>query len=288
MEGKRPEVSVVMAVYNGAQTVTMAIRSLQAQRFSRWELLLVDDASSDRTVSQVMRFGDNRIRIIQNPHNLGLAASLNRGIDMAEGTYIARMDADDISYPDRLGKEHGYLESNRGTDLVGSSALLFNSAGDALGVLRPPAAHSEICRESLNGSFPLYHPTWMGRKQWFVRHRYDPLFRRAQDYELLLRASTRSQYANIQEVLLGYRTDPRALSKRLQTRYFVLLALAKKMRSGGGLLDFGRGVTMTAIKGASDVMFTANRSGTAAKSCLAPADPGEHASWAELWTAIRN
>ena len=277
-----------MPVYNGTTTLDSAIRSIQNQTLESWELVLVDDASSDDLSSIVSSFGDSRIQVVRNVVNLGLAASLNRAVEIAAAPYIARMDADDVSYPERLEMQYDFMEKHHAVDLVGSSALVFREMGGAIGIMPATATHKAICDGGFTGAFPLYHPTWMGKKEWFQRHAYDPLFRKAQDFELLLRASQTSTYANVQEILLGYRWEQSKLQKRLLTRHFVLKALAKNMFRHGGQLDFLRGSLSTCAKGMGDIALTVGRTRLTEKLRFMPVPPREKVRWSNVWRAVTN
>jgi glycosyltransferase involved in cell wall biosynthesis len=285
----RPMVSIVMPVFNGTPTIQAAIRSIQNQTFDAWELVLIDDASNDDLHSLISQFDDSRIRLVKNAVNLGLAASLNRGIGLAVAPYIARMDADDVSYPERLATQYEFLEKHRDVDLVGSKALVFRGNGEAVGIMPAAAKHKEIFDARLSGAFPLYHPTWMGRAEWFRQHAYDPKFHKAQDYELLLRASQTSIYANVQDVLLGYRAEQSNLQKRLLTRCFVLKALAKNALGNGKFRDFLQGSLITCIKGASDVAFSIGRNfRLAEKFRYVQLNSQMVARWTDLWRMVTN
>ena len=153
------------------------------------------------------QFNDPRIRVIENPQNEGLAAKLNQGIDLSQGQYFARMDQDDIAYPERLAKQVAYLDAHPATDLVAARAVIFTSAGEALGLLPFYATHAEICARPWSG-FYMPHPTWMGRLTWFKLHHYRmPEVVRGEDQELLLRTYHQSFFACLPDVLLGYRLD---------------------------------------------------------------------------------
>ncbi|MFA5040793.1 MAG: glycosyltransferase [Bdellovibrionales bacterium] len=228
-----PKISVIMAAFNGRNLLPAAVRSLQKQTLTEWELILIDDASTDGGCALVSQLGDSRIRVIQNEKNRGLAASLNRGIDLAQAPYIARMDCDDICFPDRLQRQLEFLESHPAVDLVGSNALEFSKSGAALAVTSLPLDHEGIVRKMALGGTPLYHPAWCGKSVWFKRHRYDESFAKAQDFELLIRAAEGSSFANLPDVLLGYRREGLGLLKRLRTRIYVLRACQKNFFCAG-------------------------------------------------------
>jgi len=220
----KPKISVVMPFRNSINTLSEAICSILLQSFKDFELVLVDDCSDDGSASLLDNFNDDRIRVITNDRNLGLAKSLNKAISICRGKYIARMDADDISFQDRLQKQYDFLEKNLAIDLVGSSVLVFSGDGQYINLLNPPLNDIEIKKSFIYASAPIYHPTWMSRAEWFRRNTYDGFFLKAQDYELLIRAGSDSKYANIPDVLLGYRSYKASLGKKLLTRVFIFMA----------------------------------------------------------------
>ena len=202
-----PLVTVAMSVYNAATTVELAIRSIQYQSLEDWELIVIDDGSVDQTREIIAQVQDPRIRLIQEPYeNLGLAARLNQCVRLARGRYVARMDGDDVAYPQRLARQVQYLEQHPEIDLLGSGAVVFKGEGEVVGLYPTACDHEEICRRPWWG-FPLAHPTWMGRRMWFVSHPYREWCIRCEDQELLLRSLSHSKFAALEEVLLGYRMD---------------------------------------------------------------------------------
>jgi len=226
-------VGVVLPVRDGAATLAVAIESIRRQTWTDWELLVLDDGSSDATVEIARAFGDPRIRVLVDGQRRGLAARLNQGIDLVRGRYLARMDADDAAYPERLARQVGYLDSHAEVDLLGTRVLLFRAGGEPVAQFPFRATHAEICARPWNG-FYLPHPTWMGRLEWFRRFRYRvPEVVLAEDQDLLLRAYDSSVFACLPETLLGYRVGPTRLSKVLRVR--VSLAGAEfsvNMRAG--------------------------------------------------------
>ena len=117
-----PRVTVLMAVYNGERFLAEAVASILDQTFRDFEFLIVNDGSTDRSREIILSFGDPRIRLVDNPENIGLTRSLNRGLELAKGGLIARQDADDISLPERLEREIGFLDGNPKAAIVGSQA----------------------------------------------------------------------------------------------------------------------------------------------------------------------
>ncbi|GBG13302.1 family 2 glycosyl transferase [Novimethylophilus kurashikiensis] len=169
------------------------------------ELLVIDDGSTDGSGDLATSIGDPRVYVLSETKNRGLAFRLNQGIDAARGKFIARMDADDFSFPQRLEKQLRFLESHPEIDLVGCRPVTFHDNGRPIGLFPLAKTHEEICANPSRG-FYLAHPTWMGRTEWFRRHRYRiPEVRRAEDQDLLLRSYRDSQFACLPEVLLAYR-----------------------------------------------------------------------------------
>jgi len=219
-------VTIAMPVRNGVATIATAIRSCRQQTYREWTLDVIDDGSSDDTAALVRSFGDDRIRWSSDGRNLGLAARLNQAIDRCETAYFARLDADDIAYPERLERQVAFLEGHQRVDLVGTASLLFDDVGRVVGLAPFRATHAEICARPWSG-FYLSHPTWMGRAGWFRRHRYRADMPKAQDQDLLLRAWRESEFACLPEVLTGYRQDRLLIGKQLRTRWHFARALAR-------------------------------------------------------------
>src|SRR5450759_313254 len=219
-----PEVSVLLPVRDGARTLALATLSVLEQSFRDFELLLLDDGSVDASPDIALLFGDPRVRLLRDGMKRGLAARLNQGIDAAAGRYIARMDADDVCFPDRFARQVARLNAESSLDLVGCRALIFDDSGAATGLFPYRLNHEALCAHPWNG-FYLVHPSWMGRAGWFRRYRYQtPELVRSQDQELLLRAYPDSRFAVLDEILLGYRMGPVALRNTLSQRRCLLAA----------------------------------------------------------------
>lgn len=247
-----PLVSIAMPVWNSEKTLPLTIRSLILQSYPNWELLLLDDGSTDATVAMARSFADSRIRIFSDASRLGLAARLNQAIDLCQGQYFARLDADDIAYPDRLAVQVAFLQANQNVDLVGSAGMVFGNNGEAIGVLPVDESHAAICSNPWSG-FYLGHPTWMGKMEWFRQYRYDSAAIKAQDYDLLLRTFKNSQFAGLPEILMGYRQDRISMRKSVVTRYHVSKAMIRS-RANGSLIELVRGVSGQVVKGIVDVI----------------------------------
>ena len=205
-----PVVSIVMAAHNEDICISVAIQSIIDQTFGNWEFIIVDDCSSDRTDEIVREFqkNDGRIKLIANNVNIGLAASLNRGIASAKGKYIARMDADDVSYPDRLRLQKVFLDNNSDVSVVGGNADLIYENGNRIRSTSMPESHDSI-KNVIVRMNPMIHPSVMYRRTFIERMGgYDERLRRKQDYDLWLRGIKSHVYANINDVIIRYRVQP--------------------------------------------------------------------------------
>lgn len=202
---KVPKISVVMAVYNGIPYIEEAIKSILGQSYKNFELIIVNDASTDETLKYLKSLRDKRIIIINNSKNLGLAASLNNALEVARGEYIARMDADDISMPERLETQLKYLEEHPQITLCGCWADLIDEKGIKTGSKRYTTQPEKIKSTLLN--FPcIIHPTFFARRKFYIELKgYDSKFDFAEDYELLMRARNKFQMANINKTLFKWR-----------------------------------------------------------------------------------
>lgn len=218
-----PLVSVVMPVFNCGKTVAAAIRSILIQTYENWELIVIDDGSKDKSNDVIKDFSDARIRVIACEKNKGIAARLNQAVGLSRGRYVARMDADDVSFPRRLELQVQYLLQHPDVDLLGT-AILVNSGEDCpQGTLPVREDHETICCRPWKG-FYLPHPTWMGSKQWFLEHQYQFAASGAEDQDILFRSYRTSRFACLPDVLLSYREN-RNMTKMLRARYAFFKAL---------------------------------------------------------------
>ncbi|HHV23598.1 MAG TPA: glycosyltransferase [Methanosarcina sp.] len=206
------KVTVLMSVYNGEKYLKEAVDSILSQTFTDFEFLIIDDASTDKTPEILHSYGDQRIRIVTNEENLGLTKSLNKGLALARGEYIARMDADDISLPERLEVQVKFMESNPEVCVCGSwIEIIGHNAGD---IWKYPTDSNDIqCKHLFECS--IAHPSAIFKKDILDQNhfRYDPAFKRSQDYELWVRISTLYPLANIGKVLLKHRIHPSAIGQ---------------------------------------------------------------------------
>ena len=203
-----PRLSVIMAVRNGAEHLEDAVASILGQSFGDFEFVIVDDGSDDATpaILHGKSKSDARVRLIQNKMNSGLTRSLNRALEIARAPIIARMDADDISAPERLARQVAFLEANPDHILVSSSYRAIDGKGRTLYVKRKPA--DDYCvRWWLRFRMCLEHPATCFRARFpdGTPIRYDESYRVAQDYELFSRLALVGKMAVLPEVLFNYR-----------------------------------------------------------------------------------
>jgi len=222
-ENAPPLVTVAMPVYNAGRYLRPAVMSIVAQTFQDWELLILDDGSTDNALDSIADINDKRIRIVQDGHNNGLSIRLNQAIDLARGHFLARMDSDDISYPNRFARQVEVLTINPEIDLLATRCVTISESNDPVGTLPYVCTHEEICSCPWR-SFYLPHPTWMGRIEWFRKFRYlipEPHY--CEDQDLLTRSYMSSRFALIPEILFAYRIRTRTnLKKQLKQRASVL------------------------------------------------------------------
>jgi len=133
-----PKVTVLMPVYNGERYLNEAVDSILGQTFTDFEFLIIDDASTDKTPEILRSYDDPRIRVVTNEENLGLSKSLNKGLALARGEFIARMDADDVSYPYRLQVQHEFMTQHPGAGVIGSWAEYIDRKGEIVHRYRAP------------------------------------------------------------------------------------------------------------------------------------------------------
>lgn len=203
--GGTPQITIAMPIYNAGSYLRPAVLSILQQTIADWELIIIDDGSSDGSSESIGDIQDLRVRVLADGLNRGLAARLNEAIDLARGRYLARMDQDDISYPERLARQLAMLEQNSELDLVACRCVSIDAKNRLVGALPHALTHEKLCARPWAG-FYLPHPTWMGRIEWFRRHRYaSPGPYGCEDQELLLRTFRDSRFATVPEILFAYR-----------------------------------------------------------------------------------
>lgn len=224
-----PKISVIMSAYNSEKYLAEAIKSILNQIFRDFEFIIINDKSTDNTLNIIKRYSkkDKRIKIINNPKNMGLTKSLNKGLRIAKGEYIARMDADDISLPERFQIQYDYLEKNRDIFLVGTGAIYIDSNSIRLKKFIPLKESKKI-KKRLKKENALCHPTIMFRNEH--NNFYREKFRYAQDYDFYLNLLTKDKNINnIEGLLMEYRIfDKDSISSKNTKSQLLLHLLAKR------------------------------------------------------------
>jgi glycosyltransferase involved in cell wall biosynthesis len=213
----KPVVSIILPVYNGAATIGRAIESVLAQDFSAWELLVIDDGSHDATVACVSKYTDPRISLVSNGENLGIQKTLNKGLALAQGNYIARIDSDDIwTMPQKLSLQVEYMEQNPQCVLVGTFARVVDIHGALLYTYRVPETDTAIrSRILLKNCF--VHPSVVFRKD--AAHAVGGYSesvetRHLEDWDLWMRLGEQGTFANIAAYAVELTLRPDSLSSQ--------------------------------------------------------------------------
>lgn len=238
-----PRISVVMGVFNGADFIGRAIDSVLGQTFEDFEFIIVDDGSTDNTADICAAYRDPRIRFIRNEKNLGLSTSLNRGIDAARGHYIARMDADDISYPTRFAHQLAFMDSHPEIGICGT--WYERDDGTQVSLIRPPIDDASI-------RFMLIFDAVFAHDSVFIRRallkqrglRYDPTCLAAQDFDFWVRCAPHTRFANLPKIHLRYHFHPNNTSHRKRNEQVRVADLAR----GAMLIQLGLSPSKTELK----------------------------------------
>ena len=206
----KPEVSVIMPVYNAAPYLRDAIDSIVAQTFQNWELILLNDGSTDNSLQIAQSYTDPRIRILDSEKNYGLIHQLNRGMEAAQGRYIARLDADDIALPGRLQRQFDYLEQHPEIGLLGGFARVIGTDE----IMQHSTSREDIVIELLHRNAYI-HSTVMFRKSVFlaVSNGFNEEYKHAEDYHIWQLFALHTGVANLNEVLIQYRMHEQQVSK---------------------------------------------------------------------------
>ena len=232
-----PRVTVVMAVYNAAQFLHQAVASVLAQTYCDFELIIVDDSSSDDSLSILQSVDDPRVRIIGHNTNMGAALSRNDALAAAHGEFVAIMDADDVCAPTRLERQIAFLEANPLVGLVGSGVYdNIDESGAVLYTSYLPE-DNETIQQALVEEWCFFHSSIMFRRESYEHvGGYRKEFEPAEDHDFLLRILEHCQAHNLYERLVSYRLNPKGLSvighQYINEMRDAAMRLAKRRRSG--------------------------------------------------------
>jgi glycosyltransferase involved in cell wall biosynthesis len=239
------KVTVLMPAFNAAGYIGAAIESVLSQTFAAFELLIIDDGSVDNTVEVVSNFNDPRIKLVKSNHQ-GVAATLNLGLHQAQGSYIARFDADDICHPTRLEKQFHFLENNPGYVLCGSDASYMDESGEHLFHFRCIGHSHEEISAQLPEHCPVIHSSVMFKKEPVMNAGCYPIdAHNFEDHLLWVQLANSGKYFNFPEELIKVRFNPasvtidekwrgrrfRSLKKKILYQGFVTQAEGRELQA---------------------------------------------------------
>lgn len=223
-------ISIILPTYNNEHTIFDSIKSILNQNNYNFELIIINDFSTDKTKQIIKSFNDSRIIYLENEKNIGITKSILRGIDKAKGAYIARMDGDDIALPERLEIQLNYLIDNPNIDLVASNIILFTN-NKVIGSSKLKLLNSNNIYFYMR-TIGLPHMTWMTKAEFFKNFRYNPNILLAQDQDLILRASSFCQYALLEKPLIFVRIPEKInVGYKLKQIYSLLLSRINYLNS---------------------------------------------------------
>lgn len=231
-------ISVVLPAYNVQDTIGESIDSILSQTFTDFELIIINDGSQDNTEEVILAYSDKRIRYYQNEQNKGLIYTLNRGLDLAQGIYIARMDADDIALPTRFEKQVKVMEENQDIVVCGTQIIPFGSERAKRFTLFLPE-ESEDLKNLLFIQTCFAHPTVMIRQQVLIDNevRYDADYPHAEDYKMWIDLSLLGEFYNIQEPLLRYRLSDGQVSSKYKNNQRCTALICRRLYISKRLRD---------------------------------------------------
>jgi glycosyltransferase involved in cell wall biosynthesis len=254
-----PKVTVLMPSYNAEKYLGEAVESILNQTFEDFEFIIINDGSTDKSADIIESYSDKRIKAIHNQKNIGLIKTLNKGIYLSKGKYIARQDADDISLPDRLKKQVQFLDERPEIAMVGSAAIRINRDGKVLDVIKYPADNKSI-KNSLLRQNTFWHTSVMLRKECLNEvGSYREFFKYIEDYDLWLRISERYKVANFSEPLVKYRFQLNSVTVKNLKEQLIMQDITKKIaleRKKKGTDRF----LIKSYKDQNDLFSTANNS----------------------------
>lgn len=232
MPSGTPQISVLMSVYNDARFLPLALESLLSQTEPDFEIIIIDDCSTDGTV-EILRQAqaqDPRIQVLRPEHQQGLTANLNRALSHAQGTLIARMDSDDLCTPQRFERQASFLNAHPKVGVVGCFFEKIDAAGQSLGNQTALPLDDAGIRRFLQSGNPLCHGGVMLRKKLLTDiYGYRDCFSAAQDYDLWLRIPPEAHFANIPEVLYSHRRHGLSVSYQKRLLQYQMKSLALQL-----------------------------------------------------------
>ncbi|MEC4816346.1 MAG: glycosyltransferase [Scytonema sp. PMC 1069.18] len=222
MKKRHPKVSVLMSVYNGSRYLKESVESILNQKFDDFEFIIIDDASTDQTWNILSEYAvqDNRIVLIKNHENLGLTKSLNKGLQITQGEYVARQDADDISLENRLLYQVQFLDAYPEVGAVGANAEAIDQQGQSLGVRYVLGEQKQLVEHEKLQAYLLinnclFHSSLVARLSLIrILQGYNESLQYAQDYDLWWRLSHLARLANLPDPLISVRCSTQSITSR--------------------------------------------------------------------------
>ena len=211
---ENPLVSVNMVVLNGELFIKEAINSILNQTFNKFELIIVDDGSTDNTAREVELFNDNRIKLIKNQVNKGIVSARNQALDLSSGEYIAILDADDISLPNRLELEVSFLNENPDFGLVGGKAELINEKGGKINRIQSLSFSAGETKVYLLFNNCFTHSTVMYRKKILNKFRFNENTPVGEDYDIIVKIASQKKVKNLPDIIGEYRLHSNNITKK--------------------------------------------------------------------------
>ncbi|MBZ0204512.1 MAG: glycosyltransferase [Ignavibacteria bacterium] len=221
MPEKIRNISVLMPAYNCGNYIAASIKSILNQTFSSFELIIVDDGSTDNTEQIIKGFNDARINY-RKTENKGTSAALNYGLTLCNFDWVARIDADDLNIPSRLETQVNFLNNNQGYDVVSAWSVYFKDPGKILFVLKEPTLHEDIY-DYLDLHNPLNQSALIYRKDLIADEGYDESFTSSEDFELFHRIRSKARFCNIPRVLAYTRVRSGSRSDVQRTNLYEML-----------------------------------------------------------------
>jgi glycosyltransferase involved in cell wall biosynthesis len=237
-----PLVSILIPIYNTAAYLTRAIQSILEQQYASLEIILINDGSTDASETIIRSFQDPRIRYVKNEQNMGLVYTLNKGIDLSAGKYIARMDGDDVSLPGRIAQQVAYLEAHPEVGVLATRVTLINEMDEPIGNWAADQQNTtpEQIRRFLPKDNCLAHPSIMARAELLKKYKYRGEQSQAEDYDLWLRMAADGVVIHkLSEVFVQHRIVHNSFTRSRQQNVFKKLAKTK-FRFVGHALSNGR------------------------------------------------
>lgn len=227
-------VTIGIPVFNAETTLLETVQSVIAQTATDWELLLIDDGSSDRSLSIANSIRDPRVRVLSDGVNKGLPSRLNQIVDEAKYDFIMRMDADDLMHPERLERQLKVLQQDDQVDLVCSGLYAVTNQLEIKGTRHSIIPEPLTVGDVVHGRCQIVHASILVRKTWYLRNRYNPASKRIEDYELFVTAASRSdlRVKALDEYLYIYREEGNVHFSKLKHVYlskFTFITLNRQL-----------------------------------------------------------